>query len=169
MPAVPADRRGIPRLATGNRKLWSGRPARDPGPAIPPVRPAFNLHWQIRYLSPDIGRENGMAREREVERRLFLKTAALGAGALPFAPQLITPAAATETNPRPTARGQTTTLARYATAVKYEDLPPAVVRRVKDCITDTVAAILYGEKLPWSRIIIAHAQHAGPGGKSHIL
>ncbi len=30
-------------------------------------------------------------------------------------------------------------LAEYAAGLRYEDLPPNVVRRAKDCITDTVA------------------------------
>jgi 2-methylcitrate dehydratase PrpD len=53
--------------------------------------------------------------------------------------------------------------------LKYEEIPAAVRQRVKDCIIDTVAVILYGGKLPWSQMVIAHAHRSGAGGKSHIL
>jgi len=64
---------------------------------------------------------------------------------------------------------ETVRLAEYATALRYEDLPPEVVRRAKDCIADTVAAIICGSALPWSRIVIRYAERTGPGGKSRIL
>ena len=40
-------------------------------------------------------------------------------------------------------------------AVRYEDLPPAVIQRAKDCIIDTIGAIIYGADPPWSKMIIA--------------
>src|SRR5262252_2135028 len=64
---------------------------------------------------------------------------------------------------------ETIRLAEYAAALRYEDLPAEVVRRAKDCIADTVAAIICGSALPWSRIIIRYAERTGPGGRSHIL
>jgi len=64
---------------------------------------------------------------------------------------------------------QTRRLADYAAAVRYEDLPPAVLQRAKDCITDAVGTIIYGAELPWSKMIIAYARHNGAGGKSFIL
>src|SRR5258707_4690473 len=48
-------------------------------------------------------------------------------------------------------------------------MPAEVRQRMKDYITDTVAVILYGGKLPWSQMVIAHAKRTGPNGKSHIL
>jgi len=65
--------------------------------------------------------------------------------------------------------GTTRRLADYAVAVRYEDLPPPVIQRAKDCITDTVGAIIYGADLPWSKMIIAYARANGPGGNSFIL
>jgi 2-methylcitrate dehydratase PrpD len=109
-----------------------------------------------------------MAADYELGRRGFLGRMALGAGAASLTPDLLSAAPATKSMPA-TGGGHTVRLAEYAAQLRYEDLPPPVVRRIKDCITDTVAAILYGEKLPWSRIVIAHAQRTGPGGKSHIL
>jgi len=64
---------------------------------------------------------------------------------------------------------ETVRLAEYAAALRYEDLPAAVVRQAKECIIDTVGAIICGSTLPWSRIIIDYAERTGPGGRSRIL
>src|SRR6516164_11324692 len=64
---------------------------------------------------------------------------------------------------------ETVRLAEYAAALRYQDLPAEVVRRAKDCIADTVAAIICGGAMPWSRIVIRYAERTGPGGRSHIL
>ena len=108
-------------------------------------------------------------------RRGFLNRMALAAGAAGLSPQLLAAAAApaaeaaeARTAPRGET-GYTKQLAEYAVALRYEDVPPAVRQRIKDCITDTVATILYGGQLPWSQMIVAHARRTGPGGKSHIL
>jgi len=39
---------------------------------------------------------------------------------------------------------ETVRLAEYAAALRYQDLPTEVVRRAKECIADTVAAIVCG-------------------------
>jgi 2-methylcitrate dehydratase PrpD len=64
---------------------------------------------------------------------------------------------------------ETVRLAEYAAGLNYADLPPKVVQRAKDCITDTVAVIVLGNGLPWSNIIAAYAQRVGAGGRCHIL
>src|SRR5215469_11110203 len=64
---------------------------------------------------------------------------------------------------------ETVRLAEYAAALRYGDLPAAVVRQAKECIIDTVAAAICGSALPWSRIVIDYAERTGPGGKSRIL
>ena len=64
---------------------------------------------------------------------------------------------------------ETVRLAQYAAALRYEDLPSEIVTQAKECIADTVAAIICGANLPWSRIVIAYAERTGPGGKCHIL
>jgi 2-methylcitrate dehydratase PrpD len=111
-----------------------------------------------------------------LERRTFLKQMATVAGTAPLAPGLLGAAAAQSAPPQ--AGGahrneetshETERLAAYAVALRYEDLPPAVVQRAKDCIADTVAAIIYGAELPWSKIIIAHARRNSAAGKSSIL
>jgi 2-methylcitrate dehydratase PrpD len=64
---------------------------------------------------------------------------------------------------------ETVRLGEYAAALRYQDLSAEVVQRAKDCIADTVAAIICGSALPWSRIVIRYAERTGPGGKSRIL
>jgi 2-methylcitrate dehydratase PrpD len=64
---------------------------------------------------------------------------------------------------------ETVQLAEYAAGLKYEDLPAPVIQRAKDCIADTVATILFGYDLPWSRIIVDYAKRNGAGGRSRIL
>jgi 2-methylcitrate dehydratase PrpD len=64
---------------------------------------------------------------------------------------------------------ETVQLAEYAASLRYEDLPPHVVQRAKDCITDTVAVIVLGNQLPWSQIVIRYAQSIGTGGRSLVL
>jgi 2-methylcitrate dehydratase PrpD len=64
---------------------------------------------------------------------------------------------------------ETTQVAQYAASFRYDDIPTDVVDRAKQCITDTVASIVFGYDLPWSRIVVAFAEKNGPGGKSRIL
>jgi 2-methylcitrate dehydratase PrpD len=64
---------------------------------------------------------------------------------------------------------ETTELAEYAATCRYEDFPSDVVERAKQCITDTVAAAIYGYDLPWSRMVVAFAEKNGAGGQSRIL
>jgi 2-methylcitrate dehydratase PrpD len=64
---------------------------------------------------------------------------------------------------------ETVRLAEYAASLRYEDLPPEVIRTAKNCITDTVAAIVQGSSLPWSQIAVRYAQRIGAGGRSRIL
>ena len=64
---------------------------------------------------------------------------------------------------------ETVRLAQYAAALRYDDIPPAVIQRAKDCIADTVATIVYGADLPWSRMILSYAQRTGGGGRASIL
>jgi 2-methylcitrate dehydratase PrpD len=64
---------------------------------------------------------------------------------------------------------ETVQLARYAAALRYEDLPASVVAHAKEIIADTVAACICGADMPWSRIVIDYAERTGPGGNSRIL
>src|SRR5262245_51858985 len=60
-------------------------------------------------------------------------------------------------------------LADYAATCRYEDFPPDVIERAKQCIADTVAATIFGYDLPWSRMVVAFAEKNGAGGHSRIL
>jgi 2-methylcitrate dehydratase PrpD len=64
---------------------------------------------------------------------------------------------------------ETTQVAEYAAALRYQDIPADVVERAKQCIADTVAAVVFGYHLPWSRMIVAFAEKNGAGGNSRIL
>ena len=119
-------------------------------------------------------------RTEQLGRRGFLGRMAITAGAVQLSPKLLAtlPAAALATSQAAAAAesaleenesGHTTALAEYATNFRLEDAPAGVRQRMKDCITDTVAVILYGGQLPWSEIVIAHAQRTGPNGRCQIL
>jgi 2-methylcitrate dehydratase PrpD len=64
---------------------------------------------------------------------------------------------------------ETVCLAEYAAGLGYDDLPPDVLQRAKDCVTDTIAVVAQGSSLPWSRIAIRYAQRIGAGGRSRIF
>jgi 2-methylcitrate dehydratase PrpD len=104
-------------------------------------------------------------------RRTFLKQMATAASAVPLAPALGASAALAQTAParHEETNHETERLAAYAAKLRYEELSPAVKERAKDCICDTVGAIVYGAELPWSRMIIAHARRTSAPGKSGIL
>ncbi len=114
-----------------------------------------------------------MAKRDQTGRRTFLKQMASVAGAVPLATTGTAALAAEgshdEANAHPTDGRETMRLAEYAASVQLEKIPPEVIQRAKDCITDTVGVIISGADLPWSRMIVAHAQKTGPGGKSRIL
>ena len=61
---------------------------------------------------------------------------------------------------------ETAELADYAASCRYEDIPPDVVERAKQCITDTVAAVIFGYDLPWSRMVVAFAATMRLQGRS---
>src|SRR3954452_25629419 len=64
---------------------------------------------------------------------------------------------------------ETLQLAKYAAALRYDELPAPVIQRAKDAIADTIAAIAFGAHLPWSRIVVDYARQSGAGGKSRVL
>jgi 2-methylcitrate dehydratase PrpD len=115
------------------------------------------------------------ANTEEFGRRTILKQMALVAGSAGLAPALLgAGSAAAQTTPAAPHRAEETAheterLAAYAAGLRFEDLPPAVVQRAKDCIADTVGAIVYGGELPWSKMIIAYARRNSGAGKSSIL
>jgi 2-methylcitrate dehydratase PrpD len=113
-------------------------------------------------------------KDQRFERRRFLRGMSVAAGAARFSPRFFAanaPAAAIPTGVEPGASGtgQTVRLADYAVRIRYDEIPPEVLQRAKDCIADTVAAILFGAQFPWSRMIISEARQMGTGGQCAIL
>jgi len=107
------------------------------------------------------------------ERRKFLRGMTLAAGAARLSPQLFGSTAAAMAIPAKVEAasegGQTARLAEYAAGLRYDEIPPEVLQRAKDCIADTVATILFGSQFPWSKMIIAQARRMGSGGNCAIL
>ncbi len=110
------------------------------------------------------------------ERRTFLRALTVAASTVTLRSHLVAddpPASAITARPAPpaadAASGQTLRLAEYAAALRYEEIPPEVLQRAKDCIADTIATILFGAQFPWSQMIIAQARRMGTGGKCAIL
>src|SRR5262249_61360311 len=64
---------------------------------------------------------------------------------------------------------ETAQLADYAASCRYEHLPLDVVEHAKHCITDAVAAAIFGYGLPWSRTVVKFAEKNGARGSSRIL
>jgi 2-methylcitrate dehydratase PrpD len=64
---------------------------------------------------------------------------------------------------------ETQTLAEYAATLRYEDIPSDVIERAKQCISDTIATVIFGSRLPWSRMIARFAETNANGGHSRIL
>jgi 2-methylcitrate dehydratase PrpD len=64
---------------------------------------------------------------------------------------------------------ETKQLAAYAAGLRYDDLPESVLRRAKDCLIDTVAAIVYGHSQPAGRIAVEQMRAVGAGGICRII
>jgi 2-methylcitrate dehydratase PrpD len=64
---------------------------------------------------------------------------------------------------------ETELLAQYAAALRYEDIPADVIERTKQCIADTIAVVIFGYDLPWSRMVVRFAETNAAGGNSRIL
>ena len=61
------------------------------------------------------------------------------------------------------------TLAEFAVGLSIERIPPEVIERAKDCVTDTVGACVFGADLPWSRTVIAYAERNSAPGQCSVL
>jgi 2-methylcitrate dehydratase PrpD len=100
-----------------------------------------------------------------MDRRLFMQSMALASAGAATVVQAQAESAASSQG----TQGQTRRLAEYASSLRYEDIPADVIQRARDSIADTVAVIMFGGDLPWSRMIAAYARQNGGGGKSRIL
>jgi 2-methylcitrate dehydratase PrpD len=61
------------------------------------------------------------------------------------------------------------TLAEFAVGLTYDEIPPEVIERAKDCVIDTVAACAFGAQMPWSRIVIDYAKRNSAEGHCSVL
>jgi 2-methylcitrate dehydratase PrpD len=61
------------------------------------------------------------------------------------------------------------TLAEFANALSYEQIPAAARERARQCIIDTTGAALFGSRLPWSKIVTRHARNCGGNGSSRVI
>ncbi|MPZ40701.1 MAG: hypothetical protein GEU95_22160 [Rhizobiales bacterium] len=59
-------------------------------------------------------------------------------------------------------------LAEFAVALTFEDLPASVVLRVKHCLIDAIACAVYGQRFPWSAMVLAEAVRSGEGGPCRL-
>ena len=64
---------------------------------------------------------------------------------------------------------ETVRLAEYAAALRYEDLPAAVVQQAKECIIDTVAASICGARCRGAASSSTMPSAPGPAARCHIL
>jgi len=55
-------------------------------------------------------------------------------------------------------------LAEFASGLRYQDLPSAVVEHAKLCVLDNLGVSLFGSTLPWTRLLteMVHAEKAAP-------
>ena len=129
----------------------------------------------------DTGSSQPLDPPREARRR-FLKQIATtgviaGAGALPAwaqeKPQSSSPPSSSPASPPPAVRaapgGPTIaeTLARYATSLRYEDLPPDVVRMAKRYLIDTIGCAIGGYSAEPSQIAIKLAAGVSAPARRH--
>ncbi len=68
-----------------------------------------------------------------------------------------------------TAKTAARTLAEFAAALTYAQIPAAARERARQCIIDTAGATLFGARLPWAKILAGHAQHCGGSGMSRVI
>jgi 2-methylcitrate dehydratase PrpD len=115
------------------------------------------------------------------QRRNFLRGLATAAGVGQIGPQALIAGASTviatqaiaagehASGSKGVAAGQTRTLAEFASALRFEDIPAPIIQLAKDAMTDTVATATFGVSLPWSRMIADYARANGSGGRARIL
>lgn len=63
----------------------------------------------------------------------------------------------------------TAELAAYVAALRYEDLPPAVVEKTKACLLDTFGCMFLGATLPWTRIVADVAREEGGAPQASLI
>jgi 2-methylcitrate dehydratase PrpD len=64
---------------------------------------------------------------------------------------------------------ETRTLASFCSSLSFAEIPDEVVHRAKQCVADTVAAIIFGAKSPCSRIVADQARRISSAGRCVII
>ena len=59
-------------------------------------------------------------------------------------------------------------LADFTVGLTFDDLPPSVVARAKHCLIDAVACAVYGQRFPWSAMVLEEAAASGSGGPCRL-
>jgi 2-methylcitrate dehydratase PrpD len=59
-------------------------------------------------------------------------------------------------------------LAEFAVGLSFENIPAAVAKQAKVCLIDAVACAVFGQKLPWSQMVLAEALASGAGGPCRL-
>jgi 2-methylcitrate dehydratase PrpD len=73
------------------------------------------------------------------------------------------------TSKPPLLENATRDLARFASEIRYEDLPKEVVERIKLCVLDSIGCTLFGATLPWTRKVADYAMSEGSRGVASII
>jgi len=60
-------------------------------------------------------------------------------------------------------------LGKFAADLRFEDIPPAAVKRAKECIIDIVAVSAFGSRFEWSRMVADYARRYGAGGPCSLI
>ena len=59
-------------------------------------------------------------------------------------------------------------LAAYAAALRFEQLPAVAIERAKHCLIDAIACAIFGQRFPWSAIVLDEALATGAGGPCRL-
>ena len=59
-------------------------------------------------------------------------------------------------------------LADFAVGLTFEAIPPSAVTLAKQCLVDAVACAVYGQRFPWSQMVLAEAMASGAGGPCRL-
>jgi 2-methylcitrate dehydratase PrpD len=59
-------------------------------------------------------------------------------------------------------------LAAYAAALRFDELPAVAIERAKQCLIDAVACAIFGQRFPWSKIVLDEALATGEGGPCRL-
>jgi len=69
----------------------------------------------------------------------------------------------------PLLENATRDLARFASGLRYGDIPPEVVERIKLSVLDSIGCCLFGATLPWTRKVAALAQTEGASPVASLM